>query len=220
MGGVDSSARWFTVVGIAKPTRYRELVEPRATLYVAAAQFVDGAGSLAIRTAAPLEQIAGAVRERVRRVNPNVMVTRMDPFSTYLARPLARPRFVAWLSNIFGGIALLLAGIGLYGVMAAFVRQRTREIGVRIALGASARDLRRLVLGEAVRLAGIGAVIGLLGAVATSGLLRGLLFGVEPADPIALIVATAILTGAAAIAVYVPVRRATRVDAVTLLRAD
>ncbi len=220
MGGVDSSARWFTVVGIAKPTRYRELVEPRATLYVAAAQFVDGAGSLAIRTSAPLEQIAGAVRERVRRVNPNVMVTRMDPFSTYLARPLARPRFVAWLSNIFGGIALLLAGIGLYGVMAAFVRQRTREIGVRIALGASARDLRRLVLGEAVRLAGMGAVIGLLGAVATSGLLRGLLFGVEPADPIALIVATAILTGASAIAVYVPVRRATRVDAVTLLRAD
>jgi putative ABC transport system permease protein len=220
MGGVESDARWFTVVGIARTTRYRELAEPRATLYVAAAQFVDGAGSLAIRTRVPVEAIAGAVRDRVRHADPDVMVTRMDPFSTYLARPLARPRFVAWLSNIFGAIALLLAAIGLYGVMAAFVRQRTREIGVRVALGATARDLRRLVLGEAARIAGAGALIGLLGALGTSGLLRGLLFGVEPIDPVTLVGATVVLIATAAIACYLPVRRATRVDAVALLRAD
>jgi putative ABC transport system permease protein len=220
MGGVDSTAPWFTVVGVAKTTRYRELAEPRATLYVAAAQFVDGAASLAIRTTASVEAIAGAVRERVRNADPDVIVTRVDPFSTYLARPLAHPRFVAWLSNIFGGIALLLAAIGLYGVMAAFVRQRTREIGVRIALGATARDLRRLVLGEALRVAGIGALLGLGGAIATGGLLQGMLFGVQPADPVTLVAATIILTAAAALACYLPVRRATRIDAVALLRAD
>jgi putative ABC transport system permease protein len=220
MGGADSPAPWFTVVGIAQATRYRELAEPRATLYVAAVQFVDGANSLAIRTAAPMEAIAGAVRDRVREADPGVMVTRMDPFSAYLARPLARPRFIAWLGNIFGVIALLLAAIGLYGVMTTFVRQHTREIGVRVALGATARDLRRLVLGEAVRIAGIGALFGLLGAVATSGLLRGLLFGVAPADPVTLALATLILMAAAAVACYRPVRSATRVDPVSLLRAD
>jgi predicted permease len=220
MGGVESQAGWLTVVGIAKTTRYRELAAPRATLYVAAAQFVDGAGSLAIRTAAPLETIASAVRERVRNADPDAMVTRMDPFSTHLARPLARPRFVAYLSNIFGVIALLLAAIGLYAVMAAFVRQRTREIGVRIALGATARDLRRLVLGEAIAVAGSGALIGLLGAIATSGLFRSMLFGVQPVDPLTLAVAMVILTATAATACYLPVRTATRVDPVSLLRAD
>jgi putative ABC transport system permease protein len=220
MGGVDSPAPWFTVVGIAKTTRYRELAEPRATLYVSAAQFVDGARSLAIRTAAPVESIAGAIRDRVHHADPAVIVTRMAPFSTYLARPLARPRFVAWLSTIFGGVALLLVTVGLYGVMAAYVRQRTREIGVRIALGATASDLRRLVLGEAVRLVGIGGLLGLAGALATSRALRGLLFGVEPSDPVMLAVAALLLTVAATVACYLPVRRATRVDAVALLRAD
>jgi ABC-type antimicrobial peptide transport system permease subunit len=104
--------------------------------------------------------------------------------------------------------------------MAAFVRQRTREIGVRIALGATARDLRRLVLGEAIAVAGSGALIGLLGAVATSGLFRSMLFGVQPVDPLTLAGATAILTATAAMACYLPMRTATRVDPVSLLRAD
>ncbi len=220
MGGVDSKAGWFTVIGVAGTTRYRELAQPRATLYVAAAQFVDGAGSLAIRTSAPLETIAGAVRDRVRNADPDVFVLQLEPFTTFLARPLARPRFVAWLSNIFGATALLLAAIGLYAVMAAFVRQRTREIGVRVALGATNADVRWLILGEALWLAGAGTALGLAGAVVTSGLLRGLLFGVQPLDPATLAAAMAVLVATIAVACYVPVRRATRVDPLLLLKAE
>jgi predicted permease len=220
MGGIDSPAPWYTIVGVAETTRYRELAEPRASLYLAAAQFVDGAGSLAIRSAVPAEAIAGAIRERVQSADADVALVRLQTFSSFLAGPLARPRFLAWLSNLFGAVALLLAAIGLYAVMAAFVRQRNREIGVRVALGATSADVRRLVVSEAVWLAGIGVALGLGGSVATSGLLRGLLFNVGPLDPATLAMALAVLAASAALACYAPIRRATRVDPVALLRAE
>ena len=149
-----------------------------------------------------------------------MFVLQFEPFSTFLARPLARPRFVAWLGNIFGASALLLAAIGLYAVMAGFVRQRNREIGVRVALGATGADVRRLVVGEALRLAGVGAALGLVGAVATSGLLRGLLFGVRALDPATIAAAMALLLATVVIACYFPVRRAMRVNPVVLLRME
>jgi putative ABC transport system permease protein len=220
MGSVDARGPWLTVVGVAEDTRYRELAHPQATMYVAAAQFIDAASSVAIRTSTSLDMIAGVVRARVRDIDPAVHVLRVDPFATYMARPLARPRFVAWLSNLFGGLALLLAGVGLYGVLAAFVRQSTREIGVRVALGATRRDVRRVVLGEAVWLAGVGVSLGLIGAAATNSVLRGLLFGVQPLDPVTLAVALAVLACTCAAACYVPLRRAVRVDPVALLRGD
>jgi putative ABC transport system permease protein len=100
------------------------------------------------------------------------------------------------------------------------VRQRSKEIGIRIAIGATAADVRGLVVGESLRLAGAGAIIGLAGTVMTSRLLRGLLFEVEPLDPVAMIAVAAVLIAAAAVATYLPVRRATRVDAVTMLRME
>jgi ABC-type antimicrobial peptide transport system permease subunit len=145
---------------------------------------------------------------------------RVAPFTEMLDHPLSGPRFNAFLLGIFGTVALLLAATGLYGAMAAHVRQREREIAVRMALGATASGVRRFVLAEALRLAGLGAVIGLAGAALCTRLLRGMLFEVDPLDPFVLAGAALLLIGASAVASYLPARRATRVDAVATLRAQ
>jgi putative ABC transport system permease protein len=118
----------------------------------------------------------------------------------------------------FGLAALLLAAVGLYAVMAAHVRQRYPEIGVRVALGATGADLRRLVLGEGLHLASIGAAIGLLGAAAAGRVLQTLLFGVRPLDPASILGAVGLLLATAALACYLPARRATRLDPLVVLR--
>jgi len=142
------------------------------------------------------------------------------PVVDILDRPLARPRFNAFLLGVFGAVALLLAAVGLYAVIAAHVRQRGQEIAVRLALGATASGVRRLVLTEAVRLAGLGAVIGLAGAMASTRLLRGMLFEVDPLDPFAIAGAALLLVGVSALASYLPARRATRIDATAMLRSQ
>ncbi len=211
---------WRTVVGVARSTRYRELAARRATLYLPAEQFMVAAEMLVVRTSSPLALVAGEVRARVRAIDPGVQVTRVSPFRELLRGPLARPRFNAFLIGVFGIAALLLAAVGLYAVVAAYVRQRYTEIGVRVALGATAADVRGLVLGEGLRLAALGAVIGLaVAAVATRGL-RALLFEVQPLDPTALLAAALLLVGASTLASYLPARRATRVDPIALLRTE
>ena len=221
MGFVDSTGQpWFTVVGIARSTRYRELVAPRPTLYVAAAQFIGAGRNLALRTTASLDVVAGAVRESVRSIDADVHVLRTEPFSTFLAGPLARPRFVAWLSDIFGATSLLLAAVGLYAVMAAFVRQGRRDIGVRVALGAGINEVRRLVLAEATRLAGLGVLLGLTAAAAMGSIMRELVFGVSPIDPASLSGAVILLALTVGAACYFPLRRAARIDPIELLRAE
>ncbi len=219
-GGLDSKDPWRTVVGVARVTRYRELAEPRPTLYLPAEQFIVGAQMLVLRTALPLPQVAQVARDRVRALSPDVLVMRVAPFSEMLERPLARPRFNAFLIGVFSIAALLLAAIGLYAVVTAHVRQRYKEIGIRVALGATASDVRSLVLGEGLRLAGLGAAIGLACAVASSQALGGLLFDVRPLDPTSLLAAALLLVGASALASYLPARRAARVDPVAMLRAE
>ena len=184
-GRPDSKEVWRTVVGVVRPTRYRELAEPRPTMYLPASKFIDEAQILVLRSALPLSRVAELARAGVRAVEPSLQVTRVTPFAELAAAPLARPRFNAFLIGVFGLSSLLHAAIGLYAVMAAYVRQRYSEIGVRMALGATASDVRRLVLGEGLRLAVTGAAIGSLGAIAAGRVLRGLLFGVQPLDPVA-----------------------------------
>ena len=221
MGGLpDDRPQWYTIVGVAAPTRYRELASPRATLYLPAAQFQMTATMLVLRTTASLELVASLARDRVRTVATDVQVMRVAPFTEMLDRPLARPRFNAFLLTIFGVSALLLSTVGLYAVMAAYVRQRDREIAIRQALGATATRVRRFVLAETVRLAGLGAVIGLAGAVGATRLLRGMLFEVDPLDPWTILGAALLLIAASALASFVPVRRATRVDATAMLRSE
>jgi predicted permease len=218
LGGSDSRDPWRTVVGVVKPTRYRELAEARPTLYLPAHQFILSARTLMLRTDLPLAVVAGLARERIRAVDPELRVMAVVPFADLLDGPLARPRFNAFLIGMFGGAALLLAGIGVYAVMAAYVRQRHAEIGIRIALGATAGDVRGLVLAEGLRLTALGAVIGLAIAVAAARVVRGLLFAVHPLDPASLLGAALLLVGASALACYLPARRAARVDPIALLR--
>jgi predicted permease len=219
MGGPGGPASWYTIVGVAALTRYRDIASPRPTIYLPAAQFQMTATMLVLRTTASIDTVASLARARVGLVDPDVRVMGVEPFADKLARPLAHPRFNAFLLGIFGSVALVLSAMGLYGVMAAYVHQRDREIAVRLALGATASGVRRFVLAEAARLSGLGAAIGLVGAMLGCRLLRSMLFEVDPLDPVAIAGAVLLLGGVSALASYVPARRATRIDAVALLRS-
>ncbi len=221
-GDLQSTDSWLTIVGVARPTRYRELTQPRPTLYLPAEQFIVASESFMLRTdaAAPLTRIADLTRDTVRSVDPDVRVMRVTRYADLLDKPLAAPRFNASLTGVFGITALLLVLIGLYGVIGAYVTQRRAEMAIRMALGATTSDVRRLVVGEGLRLAGVGVAIGLVAALGTSRLLRGLLYGVEPLDPATLLATALLLVIASSLASYLPARRAARVDPVTLLRSN
>jgi putative ABC transport system permease protein len=221
-GDLQSTDSWLTIVGVARPTRYRELTHPRPTLYLPAEQFIVASESFMLRTdaTAPLTRIADLTRDTVRSEDPDVHVMRVMRYADLLDRPLAAPRFNAWLTGVFGISALLLVLIGLYGVIGAYVTQRRAEIAIRMALGATTSDVRQLVLGEGLKLAGIGVAIGLVATLGTTRLLRGLLYGVEPLDPAALLATALLLVIASSLASYLPARRAARVDPVTLLRSN
>jgi len=220
MGSIDSKDPWRTVVGVAAATRYRELRERRATLYVPAEQLMVTAGTLVLRTTSPSAAIASLVAERVRAIDPGVRVLSVATFDELLERPLARPRFNATLIGVFGIAALFLAAVGVYAVMSAYVRLRERDIGIRVALGATASHVRRLVIGEGGRLAGSGVALGLGVALMANQLLRGLLFEIDPLDPVAILAGAVFLLTAAAVACYLPARRATRADPLAMLRSD
>jgi predicted permease len=219
-GDPTSKEAWRTVVGVARPTRYRELAHPRPTLYFPALQFFTAASTFVVRSAEPVGRVAEIARQAVREVDPGVAVLRVTPFAEALDGPLARPRFNAYLIGVFAGAALLLATIGVYAVIAASVRQRYAEIGVRVALGATRADVRRLVLGEGVRLAALGAAIGVGGALLAGRLVRDLLYDVQPHDPLSLAAAAASLVAVAALASYLPARRAVRLDVMAMLREE
>jgi predicted permease len=218
MGGPDSGESWVTVVGVAASTRYRELARPRPTLYLPAAQFQVTAQMFVVRTTAPLELLSRIAREQIRRADPNVQVVQVSPYTRVLDRPLARPRFNAFLLGAFSTAALLLSAIGHYAVMSAFVRQRDREIAVRLALGATSAHVRGLVLGETARLAGLGALSGLAIAVVATRAIRRAFHDVVSLDPLMLLAAAAVLIAASMLVSLVPMRRAVRVDAVAVLR--
>jgi putative ABC transport system permease protein len=217
-GGVGSEEPWRSVVGLASPTRYRKLDVATPTLYLPAEQFIVSASILVLRTTLPLALVARLAREQVHAVDPAVKVTQVTSFAERLGTRVARPRFIAFLIGLFALAALLLSAVGLYAVIGAHVRERSTEIGVRVALGATPSHVRRLVLGEGLRLAGLGAALGLGAAIAATRVLQGLLFEVEPLDPVSLLGAALLLVGASALASYPPARRATRVDPLSVLR--
>jgi len=218
MGNLDSEDTWRTVVGVASRTRYRDLRAPQATLYVPAAQLIATAQSLVVRSTEPLSRVAEVIREEVRATDPAVRVPRIALFDELLHEPLARPRFFTVLLSVFGVSALLLSAVGLYAVIAASVRQRYAEIGVRLALGATPADVSRMIVREGMRLAGLGAAAGLALAAVVTPLWQGLLYEVHPLDPAALVTATLLLLGAAVVASYLPARTAGRMNPLAALR--
>ena len=219
MGAPGSRGEWLTVIGVAASTRYRDLARPQATIYLPAAQFIDAAQTLAVRTTMPVDQLVPLTRARLHDLDSDAQVMSVARFSSILEKPLARPRFNALLFGIFGAAALFLATIGHYAMLAASVGQREREIALRVALGATPANIRGLVLREIAWLSGAGAVLGLAVAALATGLLRTMLYGVSPLDAGTLAAAPAVVAGATVLASWWPLRRATRVDALTMLRA-
>jgi predicted lysophospholipase L1 biosynthesis ABC-type transport system permease subunit len=220
MGDADSDAGWLTVIGVTRGTRYRELRASRPVLYVPAEQLIVAAQSLAIRTSAPPADVATTVRAGVADVDPSVHVLAVMPFADLRAAPLARPRFTAALAALFSVSALFLCALGVFAVMGASVQQRQSELRVRSVLGATPFRVQRLVLGEGLRLAVAGTVIGLIGATIAARWLATLLFEVQPFDPPSLAASGALLCVVALLACALPAWRASRLDALGALRQD
>jgi len=174
--------------------------------------------SWAVRGSGDPALLARAVQQEMLRVDPDLPVARVMSMDRLLAKSMARQNFNMILLGIFGGIALLLAAIGIYGVMSYTVEQRTNEMGIRIALGASAGQLLRLVIGHGLLLAGIGVAIGLAASYGLTRLMSSLLYGVKATDAATFVAVAAVLSAVAALACYIPARRATRVDPITALR--
>jgi predicted permease len=208
-----------TVVGVAGDMHYRSLRESTAEIYLPWKQSY-WQGSFAIRTSGSLASVLPALRRATAEVNRDLTLWQADAMDDLIAKPLAQPRMSALLLAGFAVVSLLLAAIGLYGVMAASVRGSMRELGVRAALGASPERLRRGVLRQALVVTGTGAVVGLLAALAASRLLTKLLFEVSPADPASMLGSAVLLLVVALVAAYVPARHATRIDPVQALRSD
>jgi len=217
--GLIGGDGWRTVVGVAHDTHLRLLREVSPMVFLPSVQGY-WQGSIAIRSTVPLPALLPALRVAGREVDPDLALWSPRTMDEILDGPLSQPRLGALLTSTFGLVALLLAAIGLFGVRASLVRERTREFGIRMALGASAGRVRMAVLRRAALVAGSGAVVGLVVALATSRLLTALLFGVSPMDPIALGAACLVLLAVASVASYLPARRATSIDPVQALRSD
>lgn len=209
-----------TVVGVVRDTRYRELTNVRPTVYLPREQFPSTPGYLAIRTGGDPEKIGIMVRHAGKQAWPGASFPSIQPLSAYASEPLARPRFAAALFAAFAVVALLLASVGLYGVMGAYVLQRTREIGIRMALGAQRGRVLRAVLERGMVLALTGVGIGVAVALALTRLLTSILYGVSPTDPLTFFAVAILLAGLSLLASYLPARRATRVDPVVVLREE
>ena len=217
--GPDSTS-WRTVIGVAGDAHLRTFREMTPEIYVPWRQSTFWQNSFALRTSGSLTSLLPAIRREMRAVDPQLALWYAEPMSALLDAPLARPRMSTLLMSSFGLAALLLAALGLYGLMASVVRERTREIGVRMALGATPERVRRDVLRQALATCGTGALVGIIGSLALSRLLASQLFEVSPTDPTALAGACIILLTVVLIAAYVPARRATRIDPARALRSE
>jgi len=214
----------LTIVGVARDAKYRSLgEETRQFIYVPLAQNPLNNLHIFLTRSDRLDatsSLAAEVRQALREVNPNLPLIDLEPFRQTAGIGLLPQRIAAAMAGALGGVALALSVIGVYGITAFAVASRTREIGIRMALGAASGPLLRLVMRQAIWLAGIGSAIGLAATLGLSGLLTSLLFGVSPLDPIALVSTTLALIAAATVAAWLPARRAAHINPVRALRAE
>jgi putative ABC transport system permease protein len=194
--------------------------EPEPQIYLPFAQAPMGDFDVVLASRAPATQLEPAVRRIVRDIAADTPVRRIRPLTELLAVSVAQPRLYMLLLGMFAALALVLAAVGVYGVLSYAVSLRTRELGVRMALGADVRDVTRLVLRDGLTLTATGVVAGALAALWSTRLLRGLLHEVSPTDPIALLSGMLVLAAVALVACYLPARRAARVDPVIAMRAE
>jgi putative ABC transport system permease protein len=209
------------IVGVAGDTRHRSLLaSPPLLLYLPRAQNYDGRGVVMIRTAVDPLALLRPVRAEVAALDKNLPIAYSETLSDHIAQSLWQQRMAARLIGLFGALALTLAAIGLYGVISRSVAQRTREIGVRMALGANRAEILKLVVGQGVKLTLVGVALGLTAAVLSTYKLTGFLYGVNAYDPASLAFACLVLAGVALLASYMPARQATKVDPMVALRYE
>ena len=220
--GKDSKARdEFEIIGVVKDVKYQSLTEPsKAMVYYPVTQRPQPLSTLALRLSGNPERIIPEVRRTLRDVNSNLPVDEVTNLSEYVSRSLVQQKLVARLAAFFGLVALLLACVGLYGVLSYSVARRRNEIGIRMALGATTLDVLKLVIRKGMTLTLIGLAIGLAGAFALTRLVSTILFGVTSTDVATFVGVSLTLIVVALIACYIPARRATRVDPLTALRYD
>jgi putative ABC transport system permease protein len=210
---------WISIVGIVGDIRQAGLdAAPKAELYLPAAQAPDLAGWLAVRTSGEPASQAAAVRDVIRSVDPDSPITDMSSMDDILDREVFQRRVQALLLAVFAGVALVLASIGVYGVLAYLVSQRAQEIGIRMALGATPAEVLWSVLGQGLAMSGAGVGIGMLAALGVTRVLSRLLFGVTPTDPATFGAVAAILLAVAAVGSCAPAFKAMRVDPIEALR--
>jgi predicted permease len=209
----------FEVVGIVRNVKSAGWnAESEPTYYLPATQAPFQAMTILVRTRNDPATLVSALRNAVQTIDPTQPVTNIRTLDQIVSDSIAQPRLNMLLMGLFGGLALILAAVGIYGLLSYAVTERTREIGTRMALGAQVPDVLKLVLKQGMTLALIGEVIGLVGAFALTRVIRGLLFGVAPTDAMTFIAVAAVLTGVALLACYFPARRAAKVDPLVALR--
>jgi putative ABC transport system permease protein len=209
----------FEIVGVVRDVKSAGLqaaTEP--TYYVPATQAPLQDMTLLVRTTTEPTSIVPALRQAVWSIDPNQPISNVNTMEQIVSESISRPRLNTTLMGLFGALALILAAVGIYGLLSYTVTQRTQEMGIRMALGAQVGDVLRLVLKQGMVLAIIGQAIGLAGAFALTRLIRGLLFGVTPTDVTIFIAVTGVLSTIALLACYLPARRATKVDPLVALR--
>lgn len=223
----DTALPWVTIVGVARDAKSNGVREPApAELYLLHEQMAAAGGRsertmyVLLKTTVDPLSLASSARHAVRQLDPQLAITNVRSMEQLLDFSVAQQRFTMLLLTVFGAVALCLAAVGIYGIMSYAVKRRTREIGIRLALGGAPRDMLLLVVGQGMKLAGIGLAVGMMAALASTRLMRDLLFGVQPTDPVTFVAIGLLLAMVALVATWVPARRAIRTDPTTALRTD
>ena len=209
------------IIGVVGHTKITSLSAPEfPEMYLASEQYPWPTMTLAVRSDSNPQPLIAAVRRKIAELDPDIAVAGISPMEKVVASSVAQPRLVSQLVGAFAVFALALAAVGIYGVMAYSVTQRAHEMGIRMAIGAEPRDIFRLVVGQALRLVMTGAALGLIASLALTRLMKTLLYGTAPTDPLTFAAVVALLAGIALAASYIPARRAMRVDPIEALRYE
>lgn len=219
---VDSDTEWLTIVGVVADTRRGGIDRPRpwAELYYPHAQAPDRRMFVLVRTTSDPMTLARAAQAAVWSIDRDQPVSSVRTVDAMVARAQANRRFTTLLLGLFAVVALVLAGIGVYGVIAYSTAQRTQEIGIRMALGAGRAHVLKMVMAEGLKIGAAGLLLGVAVALALTRLMSGLLFGVSERDPLTFVALPLVLLAIAAAASWIPARRAVRVDPIVALRAE